>query len=86
MDKIQIINLLSSIKNITINDEKLNKLETYYQFLINQNELFNLTTITKREDVYQKHFFDSLLVFNKLTLNQEKVCDIGSGAGFPGIV
>jgi len=73
--------------NIEITDEKLNQLETYYNLLIETNEHTNLTAITNKEDVYLKHFYDSLTVSKIVDLNKEvSVCDIGCGAGFPGIV
>ena len=53
-------------------------LETYYKLLISYNNNVNLTAITKEEDVYLKHFYDSLTLF--------KICDLGTGAGFPGLV
>jgi len=47
----------------------------------------NLTRITKKEEVYLKHFYDSLTLCKNVNLyKNKKLCDIGSGAGFPGIV
>jgi 16S rRNA (guanine527-N7)-methyltransferase len=46
----------------------------------------NLTTIISKEEVYQKHFFDSLLLTKNVVLEQQLICDVGTGAGFPGIV
>ena len=72
---------------ISIDDDKLNKLEKYYELLIEWNEKINLTAITEKEEVYLKHFYDSLTLIKAYNLNQNiKVCDVGSGAGFPGIV
>ena len=72
---------------IEVTDEKLNKLEKYYELLINWNEKINLTSITKKEDVYLKHFYDSLTLYKAYDLNKNiKVLDVGTGAGFPGIV
>lgn len=73
--------------NIELNLEKINQLEEYYNILIEENSKYNLTNITKKEDVYLKHFYDSLTLIKAIDLNQNlKVCDIGTGAGFPGIV
>ncbi|MFP4478581.1 MAG: 16S rRNA (guanine(527)-N(7))-methyltransferase RsmG [Candidatus Izemoplasmatales bacterium] len=65
----------------------LNKPEflTYYQYLIQQNKLTNLTAITDKEDVYIKHFYDSLVITTQIDFDQKKVLDIGAGAGFPSI-
>lgn len=51
------------------------------------NEKINLTTITAIQDVYLKHFYDSLTLFRVCDLTKDiNICDVGSGAGFPGIV
>lgn len=72
---------------INITDDKLNKLEKYYELLIEYNKVMNLTGITEKESVYLKHFYDSLTISKIIDLEkQEKLCDLGSGAGFPGIV
>ena len=70
-----------------VDDFKLNQLEKYYEMLIKYNEVMNLTAITKKEDVYLKHFYDSLLIIKAVDLNNiESLLDIGCGAGFPGLV
>ena len=72
---------------IDIDDTKLELLEKYYNLLIEWNEKINLTTITKMEDVYLKHFYDSLTLAKEIDFSKDIVlCDVGSGAGFPGIV
>lgn len=72
---------------INITDYQLQQLEEYYNILIEQNKIMNLTRITNKEDVYLKHFYDSLTLYKIINLsNFKKICDIGSGAGFPGIV
>lgn len=72
---------------IYISDEQLNKLEEFYNILIEENNKINLTRITKKEDVYLKHFYDSLTLYKVIDLSRVKtLCDVGSGAGFPGIV
>ncbi len=72
---------------ISINDDILNKLEKYYNLLIKYNEVMNLTAITEKKQVYLKHFYDSLCIIKVIDLNnEESLCDIGTGAGFPGIV
>ena len=73
--------------NIDITQEKLDQLNRYYELLIEWNQKINLTSITKKEDVYLKHFYDSATIAKIINLNEYKtLCDIGSGAGFPGIV
>ncbi len=73
--------------NIDYTEEKLSKLEKYYELLVEWNKKMNLTAITDKKEVYLKHFFDSLTLTKVIDLNKEKsLCDIGTGAGFPGIV
>lgn len=73
--------------NIVATDEMLKQLEAYYTLLIDWNEKINLTNITIKEEVYLKHFYDSLTLNVAIDLNTiNNLCDIGSGAGFPGIV
>ena len=72
---------------ITITDLQLEKLNQFYELLISWNQKMNLTRITEKEDVYLKHFYDSLTISKVIDLNQDlTLCDVGSGAGFPGIV
>ena len=72
---------------ITPSEEQLNKLDKFYNLLIEWNNKINLTRIVEKEDVYLKHFYDSLTITRVIDLNEvETLCDIGTGAGFPGIV
>lgn len=71
---------------VTLNDRQLQQFDIYYRELIEWNEKMNLTGITEREAVYEKHFFDSLSLSFFTNLNEVKsIADIGSGAGFPSI-
>ena len=73
--------------NIQLDDDKLNKLDMYYKLLKEWNEKINLTAITEENDVYLKHFYDCLTLIKCIDLNQNlNVLDVGTGAGFPGIV
>lgn len=71
---------------IEINNDILEKLNVYYEFLNEYNSHTNLTAITEKEDIYLKHFYDSLTATKVHNFSNDKVIDIGSGAGFPGIV
>ena len=72
---------------IDVTEEQLKKLDKFYNLLIEYNKIMNLTGITKKEDVYLKHFYDSLTISKIIDLsNETSLCDLGSGAGFPGIV
>lgn len=68
---------------IEMNKEKF---DIYFKFLVEENQKYNLTAITDEKEVYIKHFSDSLLMEKVIDLNKDiKICDVGSGAGFPGI-
>lgn len=72
--------------NIELSDEASSRFDLYYKRLIAVNEVMNLTAITEKQEVYNKHFLDSLMIVKALDLNKEfTLCDVGSGAGFPSI-
>ena len=85
MNKDQFLIELKKI-NIEITQEQMKQLDLYYKLLITENQKYNLTTITEESDVYLKHFYDSLAVVKGIQLNNQYICDIGTGAGFPGMV
>lgn len=86
MNKEQFIKSLQEL-NIEITEEQINKLEKFYQLMVEWNKKINLTRIVEKEDVYLKHFYDSLTIAKAIDLTKEKtLCDVGTGAGFPGIV
>ena len=73
--------------SISVNEKQLRQLEDYYNILVDWNERMNLTGIVKKDDVYLKHFYDSLTLCKIIDLNTiSTLCDIGTGAGFPGMV
>ena len=79
MDKEQFIKELKTLQQ--------EQLSTYYNLLITENQKINLTTITQEKDVYLKHFYDSLTITKIIDLkNINTLCDVGTGAGFPGLV
>ena len=72
---------------IILTSEQEKQLEKYYEMLIETNKYTNLTRITKKEEVYLKHFYDSLTIVKEIDLTQNlSIIDIGTGAGFPGLV
>ncbi|WP_282938676.1 16S rRNA (guanine(527)-N(7))-methyltransferase RsmG [Paenibacillus sp. RC67] len=73
-------------KGVHLSDYQISQFETYYKVLVEWNEKMNLTGITEREQVYIKHFYDSLSVsFFTDMMEKRSIADIGSGAGFPSI-
>lgn len=85
MNKEEFIRELAKL-NINITDKQLKQLDIYYHFLVDENEKYNLTNITKETDVYLKHFYDSLTIVKNISLSNQYICDVGTGAGFPGMV
>ena len=86
MTKDQFIAALKEL-NITLSTEQQQKLDQFYHLLVEWNKKINLTRITSEEDVYLKHFYDSLTIVKVVDLNKvHTLCDVGTGAGFPGIV
>ena len=72
--------------NLEITEKKLNQLEIYAKFLQEYNEHTNLTAITNLEDIYLKHFYDSLTLTKVIDLKTcTNLLDFGTGAGFPGM-
>ena len=72
--------------NIKLNLTQLKQLDAYYQLLVTENKKYNLTSITEEEQVYLKHFYDSITLAKIISLDNQELCDIGTGAGFPGLV
>ena len=68
-----------------LNDDKLDKLEKYKSMLIEWNEKINLTSITDEYQIIVKHFIDSLEC-TKYIKENDNIIDVGTGAGFPGVV
>lgn len=72
---------------ISLTEIQLEQFRKYYEILIEWNKVMNLTGITDENQVYLKHFYDSATIIKIIDLSKEEnFCDVGSGAGFPGIV
>ena len=71
---------------LQLNNNQEEKFLTYFTELVEVNKYMNLTAITEKDEVYRKHFLDSLEIVRAID-NKEKytLCDVGSGAGFPSI-
>lgn len=72
---------------IELSERQKEQFQMYYELLVEWNNKMNLTAITEKEEVYLKHFYDSATLVKVIDFNNvENLCDIGTGAGFPGIV
>ncbi|MDD4035780.1 MAG: 16S rRNA (guanine(527)-N(7))-methyltransferase RsmG [Bacilli bacterium] len=85
----EIDNFIKELEKINIEptEHQLNQLKRYYELLREWNDKINLTAITEEAEVYIKHFYDSLTIVQITNLtNKQTLCDVGTGAGIPGIV
>ena len=85
MNKEEFISALKEL-NINLTSEQLNQLDIYYKMLVEYNSHTNLTRITDENEVYLKHFYDSLTIVKVINLDSQTLLDVGTGAGFPGLV
>ncbi len=73
------------LQNIDLSDDAVLKLDKYLDLLIETNKVMNLTAIKTKEEMIEKHLYDSLLAAKTYDFKNKKIIDIGSGAGLPGI-
>lgn len=86
MNKEEFIKEVEKLR-IKVTKKNLEQLEIYCEYLLEYNKHTNLTAIKTKEEVYLKHFYDSLTLCKVIDLTKEEsLLDIGSGAGFPGMV
>lgn len=72
--------------NIELTDEQLDQFSRYFELLVEWNEKVNLTAITEKNEVYLKHFYDSITPSFFFDFSKVKsICDVGAGAGFPSL-
>ncbi|UPQ86399.1 16S rRNA (guanine(527)-N(7))-methyltransferase RsmG [Ignavigranum ruoffiae] len=73
-------------KNIQLSEKQLQQFDRYFSLLVEWNQKINLTAITEHDEVYLKHFYDSLVPLWWVEIPEAaKVVDVGAGAGFPSI-
>ena len=79
------LNLLSK-SEIKVPDEKITQMLKFLEFLYNKNQIMNLTAIREKKGMLEKHFTDSLLLTKVINDDEKSFIDVGTGAGFPGLV
>ena len=85
MNKEELKNYVKEL-GIELTEEMLQKLNDYADFLLEYNTHTNLTAIKTKEEVYLKHFYDSLTLVKIEKKKKGTLLDVGTGAGFPGLV
>ena len=70
---------------VELNDNQLELFFRYKNLILEWNEKINLTAIKEDEDFINKHFIDSLTIVKYLENKENRIIDVGTGAGFPGI-
>lgn len=85
MEQKELLHKVLSDNGTECTDEQLMQLIRFYEMLVEKNKVMNLTAITDFEEVAIKHFADSLSINRVLKMESQKVIDVGTGAGFPGI-
>lgn len=84
MNEQQFIETLEK-KGIILTDKQIEQFQIYFKTLVEWNQKMNLTAITKEEEVYMKHFYDSITIAFDFPFTNQTIVDIGAGAGFPSI-
>ncbi len=79
------VNILQK-SNIDLSDNKIEKLLIYLEFLYEKSKVMNLTANRDKEGILEKHFIDSLLLTKLIKDSEKRFVDVGTGAGFPGLV
>ena len=73
------------LEEFGLNNEQISKFQRYLELLLEWNEKFNLTAITDKDEIEEKHFIDSIELVKFFDVKNKTLLDVGSGAGFPGI-
>ncbi|WP_027964576.1 16S rRNA (guanine(527)-N(7))-methyltransferase RsmG [Halalkalibacillus halophilus] len=85
MDENKFVTMLED-EGITLTEQQLAQFRSYYDILVEWNEKMNLTGLTAKEDVYLKHFYDSITAASYYDFTTPiSICDVGAGAGFPSL-
>ena len=72
--------------NVELDERQLKQFYKFYEMLVEWNKVMNLTGITEFDEIVEKHFVDSLSIVKILDLGSvNKILDVGTGAGFPGV-
>ena len=71
--------------NITLTDQMINQFDLYFKLIDKYNKVMDLTAISGEDEIYDRHFYNSLSIAFNDNFNGLHLCDVGAGAGFPSI-
>ena len=71
--------------NITLTDQMVNQFDLYFKLIDKYNKVMDLTAVNGEDEVYERHFYNSLSIAFNDDFNNLHLCDVGAGAGFPSI-
>lgn len=83
MDKIEFVNLLKK-QNIELTDQMISQFDMYFNLIVKYNKVMDLTAVSD-DQIYERHFYNSLSIAFNDNFNNKSLCDVGAGAGFPSI-
>ena len=83
MDKNEFVQLLKQ-QNIELTDQMISQFDMYFNLILKYNKVMDLTAV-KDEEIYERHFYNSLSIAFNDNFNHKSLCDVGAGAGFPSI-
>lgn len=71
--------------NIILTDQMMNQFDLYFKLIDKYNKVMDLTAVSEEDEIYDRHFYNSLTIAFNQNFNDLHLCDVGAGAGFPSI-
>ena len=71
--------------NIILTDQMMNQFDLYFKLIDKYNKVMDLTAVSEEDEIYDRHFYNSLTIAFNQDFNDLHLCDVGAGAGFPSI-
>ena len=84
MQQLEVINILK--KNLNFNDHSIEKLKKFTNLVLKENQNYNLIAKSTENQIWHRHILDSAQLVKFIDFNQNSLADLGTGAGFPGLV
>ena len=84
MHQFEVINILKNSLNFT--DHSIEKLKRFTNFVLKENQNYNLIAKSTENQIWHRHILDSAQLVKFIDFNVNSMADLGTGAGFPGLV